>query len=110
MHTQERNSDSSLGLHTPMCMLSHFSHVELFVTLWTIALHAPLSMGFSRQEYWNGLLFPPLGDLPNPEIKPMSLTSPALTGSFFTTSAAWEASVFTQYFTASLCSSELEDY
>ena len=63
MHTQERNSGSSLGLHAPVCMLSCFSHVQLFVTPGTIALHAPLSMGFSRQEYWNGLPFPPLGDL-----------------------------------------------
>ncbi|ELR59872.1 hypothetical protein M91_19863, partial [Bos mutus] len=48
---------------------------------------APLSMGFSRQEYWSGLPYPPPGDLPNPRIKPMSLMSPALAGGFFTTSA-----------------------
>ena len=42
-------------------------------------------MGFPRQEYWRGLPFPPPGDLPDPEIKPASLTSPALTGEFFTT-------------------------
>ena len=41
-------------------MFSHFSHVQLFVTLWTIACQAPLSMGFSRQEYWSGLSFPHL--------------------------------------------------
>ena len=46
---------------------------------------APLSVGFSRQEYWSGLPCPSLGDLPNPEIKPMSLTSLALAGKFFTT-------------------------
>ena len=45
-------------------MLSHFSFVGLFGTLWTVADQAPLSMGFSRQEYWNGLPFPPPGDLP----------------------------------------------
>ena len=48
------------------------------------------SMGFSRQEYWIGLPCPPPGDLPDPGIKPASLTSPALAGGFFTTSATWE--------------------
>ena len=48
-------------------------------------------MGFPRQEYWSGLPFPPLEHLPNPEIKPTSLVSPALAGRFFTTSAPWEA-------------------
>ena len=47
--------------------------------------------GFSRQEYWRGLPCPPPGDLPNPEITPASLTSPALAGGFFTTTATWEA-------------------
>ena len=48
-------------------------------------------MGFSRQEYWRGLPFPPPGDLPYPGIEPKSLTSPALAGGFFTTRATWEA-------------------
>ena len=48
-------------------------------------------MGFSRQEHWSGLSFPPPGDLPDPGIKPMSLMSPALAGRFFITSATWEA-------------------
>ena len=52
-----------------VCMLSHLSCVQLFVTLWTVACQAPLSMGFSRQEHWSGLLCPPPGDLPNPGIK-----------------------------------------
>ena len=52
---------------------------------------APLSMGFSRQEYWSGLLCPPPGDLPDPGIEPLSLTSPALGGGFFSPSATWEA-------------------
>ena len=56
-------------------MLSCFSHVRLFATPWTVACQAPLSMGFSRQEYWNGLPVPSPGDLPNPGIKP---SSPAL--------------------------------
>ena len=52
------------------CMLSHFSHVQLFVTLWTIAHQAPLFMGFSRQEYKSQLPFPSPGDLPDAGIKP----------------------------------------
>ena len=71
-----------------MCMLSHFSRVQLFVNQWTIALQAPLSMGFSRQEYWSGLPFLSSGDLPNTGIEPTPLLSPALAGGFFTTSAA----------------------
>ena len=53
--------------------------------LWTIARQAPLSMGFSRQEYWGGLPCPSPGNLPNPGIKAVSLTSPVLEGRFFTT-------------------------
>ena len=68
-----------------MCMLSYFSRVQLFVTLWTAARQVSLSMGFSRQEYWSGLPCPPPGDLPNPGIKPTSLMSPALAGKFYTT-------------------------
>ena len=59
-------------------MLSHFSHVQLFVTLWTIAHQAPLSMGFSRQEYWSGLPRPSPGDLPNPGMELTSPEAPAL--------------------------------
>ena len=66
------------------------SPVCLFATPWTVAYEASLSMGFSRQEYWRGLLLPPPGDLPHPGIKPSSLVSPALAGRFFTTSATWE--------------------
>ena len=69
---------------------------RLFATLWTVAPEAPLSMGFSRQEYWRRLPLPSLGDLPNPGIEPMSLTSPALAGRFFTISTTWEAHT-TQY-------------
>ena len=71
-------------------MLSLFSRVGLFVTLWTVALQAPLSMGFSRQEYWSGLTCPPLGDISSPGIEPVSLTSPALVGGFFATSDTWK--------------------
>ena len=59
-------------------ILSHFSQVQLFATPWTIAHQAPLSMGFSRQEYRSGLPCPPQGDLLNPGIKPMSPAAPAL--------------------------------
>ena len=62
-----------------------FSLVRLFVTPKIITCQAPLSVGFSRQEYWSGLPFPPPGDLPNPGIKPTCLASPALAGGFFTT-------------------------
>ena len=70
-----------------VCVLNCFSHVRLFATLWTVAHQASLSMGFSRQEYWRGLSCPPLGDLPDPGIKLTTLMSPALAGTFFTTSA-----------------------
>ena len=60
-------------------------HVRLFVSPWTVAHQAPLSMGFSRQEHWSGLPFPLSGDLPDPEIQPASPVSPALAGRFFTT-------------------------
>ena len=66
-----------------MCVLSHC--VQLFATPWTIVHQAPLSMEFSRQEYWSGLSFPPPGDLPDPGIKPLSPASPALAGGFFIT-------------------------
>ena len=55
-----------------------FSRVQFFATSWTVAHQAPLSVRFSRQEYWSGLSFPPPGDLPDPGIKPTSPASPAL--------------------------------
>ena len=72
-------------------MLSYFSHVQLFASLWTAVHQATLSMGFSRQEYWSGLPFPAPEDLPNPGIKPTSLLPPTLAGGFFTARATWEA-------------------
>ena len=72
-------------------MLSLCIHVQLFATLWTVAHQAPLSMGFSRQEYWSRVSCPPLGDLPVPGIEPASLMSPALADRFLTASATWEA-------------------
>ena len=61
-------------------VLSRFSCVSLFVTPWTAVHQAPLSMGFSRQEYWSGLQVPPPRDLPDPGIEPKSPVSPALAG------------------------------
>ena len=77
-------------------VLTCFSCVHLFATSWTVACQAPLSMGFSRQEYWNGLPCPPLGDLPNPGIEPAYLMSPALAGGFFTTNVTWEAQEYSE--------------
>ena len=65
--------------------------LQLYQTLcdqWTVAHLAPLSVGFSRQEYYNGLPCLPPWDLPDPGIEPMSLMSPGLPGGFFTTSAS----------------------
>ena len=61
------------------------SHVQLFVTLWTVARQAPLPMEFSRQAYWSGFPCSPPRGLPNPGIERPSLTCPALAGEFFTT-------------------------
>ena len=67
------------------------SHDQLFVTPWTAARQAPLFMGFSRQEYWSGLPFPPPGDLPDPGTEPKYLGSPVLVVGFFTNHVTWEA-------------------
>ena len=85
-----------------MCawVLSRLSCIRLFAIHSTAAGQAPLSMGFSRQEYWSELPCPPPGDLPDPGIKPASLKSPALAVRFFTTSATWGA----------LCSSGYLEY
>ena len=88
-HNRGKTADQAIALH--VCLLSCFSRVQLCATLRTIAYQAPLSMGFSRQEYWNGLPCPLPGDLPDPGIKLMSVMSPALTGGFSTISATWEA-------------------
>ena len=66
---------------------SHFSCVQLLVTSWTVALQTPLSMGFFEPQYWSGLPYPSLADLPDSGIKSASLTSPGLAGGLFTTSA-----------------------
>ena len=77
-------------LENRVCMLSHFSHVQFFATLWTVALQAPLFMGFSRQECWSGLPCPTPRYLPHSGIEPKSLKFPALARGFFTTSTTSE--------------------
>ena len=63
------------------------SHIQLFTNPWTIAHQVPLSVEFSKQEYWSGLLFPTPGDLPNLGIELVSPRSPALAGRLFTTAS-----------------------
>ena len=80
MHTHACNMViSGGGLLTKLC--------PTLMIPWTVACQAPLSMGFSRQEYCSGLPFPSSGDLPNSGMEPTSLTYPALAGGFFTTNA-----------------------
>ena len=96
-HGTLRKPLNTSGLHLPkplnesVCLLSCFSCVQLVATLWTVTCQPPLSMGFSRQEFWSGLPCPSPGDLPNPGTELASLKSPALAGRFFTTSTTWEA-------------------
>ena len=80
-----------VSLYSHACVLGLFSRVRLFVMLWVVAHQPPLSMGFSRQEYWSGLPHPPPGDLTHSGIEPASPKPPALAGLFVIISAAWEA-------------------
>ena len=66
-----------INCYTVLCCVQSLRHVWLFATLWTIARQALVSMGFSRQKYWNGLTCPPPGGLPKPGIGPVSPVSPA---------------------------------
>ena len=70
---------------TVRMLVQLLSCVRLFVTPWTVARQAPLSIEFPRQEYWSELPFPSPGNLPHPGIGPISPVSPALAGRFFTT-------------------------
>ena len=74
--TKNSFKTSYICSHMNAWMLSHFSSVRVFAILWTP--QAPLFVGFSRQEYWSGLPFPPSGDLPDPGVKPRSPTLSAL--------------------------------
>ena len=91
------------------CVLSCFSCVWLFATLWTVAHQSPLSMGFFRKECWSGLPCPSPGDLPN---RGTELASPALqavsyiTGELFTNRATWEA----PFIPVCLCAKSLQLY
>ena len=85
-----KNTQACLPHNLKFLYIERHVHAKSLQPCPTLALQAPLSMGFSRQQYWSGLPFPSVGDLPHPEIEPMSLTSPALAGRFFTTSATWE--------------------
>ena len=67
--------DGSITMYLMPQKVKSLSRVRLFATPWTVAYHAPLSIGFSRQEYWSGLPFPSPEDLPNPGIKPRFPTS-----------------------------------
>ena len=72
------SSSRNIYIHTLIeftCLLSRFSHDRFCAILWTAVCQAPLFKGFSRQEYWSGLLCLPPGDLPYPKIEPMSLSS-----------------------------------
>ena len=80
----------SVCVHVLSCIL-------LFATPWIVDYQAPLSMRFSRQEYWRRLPCPPSGDLLDPGIEPTSLTSPAMAGGFFTTRTIWEAPTVIYY-------------
>ena len=85
------------GRHRQLSIhMSYCSYVQLFATLWTVAHETPLSMGFSREEYWNGLPFPSPGDLPDAGIEPISLLSPALAGGIFTTRATQAKTYITE--------------
>ena len=80
-----QNPDHSETGDTHACVLSPFSFIQLFAIPWTVVRHAPLTMGFPRQEHWTGLQFPPAEDLPDSGIEPMSAAAPALAGGLFTT-------------------------
>ena len=83
--------------------VSCFSRIQLFVAPWTVARQAPLSMGFSRQEHWSELPCPPPGDLPNPEMEPRPLMSPAPADGLFTTGATWETQICVLHIADSHC-------
>ena len=80
----------NLFLTKGCCCSQLLSRVRLFAAQWTVDHQAPLSMEFSKQEYWSRLPFPTPGDPPDLGTEPASLASPALAGRFFTTSATWD--------------------
>ena len=79
----EGKRETVVHMKAIVCECAHLlGHVQLFVTPWTVTPQTPLSMGFSRQEYWSGLPFSPPADLPDPGIELASPLSPALAGRF----------------------------
>ena len=62
----------STSITVVLAVVESLSHVQVFLTLWTVACQAPLSVGLSRRDYWSGSPFPPPGDLPNPGIEPLN--------------------------------------
>ena len=76
-----------------VCMLSHFSHVRVFATPWTVAHQTPPSMDFPGKNIGVGCHALLQGNLPNSGIEPMSLESPVLTGGFFSSSITWEVPI-----------------
>ena len=87
MYSPKRETSiSDIVLQVPCCVVVQLlSHVRLFTTPGTVARQAPLSVGFSRQEHWRGLPFPPPGDLSDPETEPVSPVCLSLAGGLFTT-------------------------
>ena len=85
-HATPPSPSPTPGVHSDSRPSSHFSSIQLFVTIGTVAHQCPLSMGFFRQEYWSGLPCPKSGYFPTPGTKSSCLTSPTMAGGFFTTS------------------------
>ena len=79
------------------------SHVQLFLPPWIVTCQAPLSMEFSRQEYWGGLPFPTRGDLPDPEIDPMAPESPVSADEFCTIAPPGKLTLVLHVFSYNLC-------
>ena len=91
------------GLQISCVCMCALNRVRLFETPWTVACQTPLSMGFSRQEYWSTLPFLPSGDLPNSGVKPVLPVSPALAGRFFTTEAPGKPIITRLLFKKHIC-------
>ena len=80
------------GKELPVCLpAKSLQSCSILAAPWTVAHQAPLSRGFSTQEYWSGLPCPSSGNLPDPGTEATSLMPPALAGRFFTASATWES-------------------
>ena len=91
---------SGINIYTQCgCVLSCFSCVWFFVTLWMVAHQAPLSIDFSRQEHWSGLPVPPPGGLLNPGVKPVAPYVSCVGRWVFTPSTTWEVSTYTHDYT-----------